>query len=149
MYSSLQKAKQILSSLEEERDLSYAHFLTDSIKVSSHPESILGIRMGVLRSACKNLAKVLHEEEALTLLYPLAKKYYEYKIVFGGVVERVAQPLSDLYRYYFHYVMGGRFPTITRRYSVPMQKRGQKSISSLLSASRSLLLIPMHADLQL
>lgn len=92
MYSSLHKAKQILSSLEEERDISYAHFLTDSIKVSSHPESILGIRMGVLRSASKNLAKVLYEEEALTLLYPLAKKYYEYKIVFGGVVERVSTP---------------------------------------------------------
>lgn len=89
----IDKVNKILSSMEEQQDPSYAHFLAYRIKASSRPETIMGVRMKVLRDTSKKLALLLGEDEALRLLYPIAKKKYEYKIVLGGVLERVSTPL--------------------------------------------------------
>lgn len=86
----IEKVNKILSLMEEQQDPSYAHFLAHRIKASSRPETIMGVRMKVLRDTSKKLALLLGEDEALRLLYPVAKKKYEYKIILGGVLERVS-----------------------------------------------------------
>lgn len=78
-----------LSHFDAQRDEKYRHFLATKIKASSQPETILGIRMGVIRKEAKRLTKELTYSEAITLLHPLARQWYEYKLLFGLVTQKL------------------------------------------------------------
>ncbi len=86
----IKQALALLTQLELKREPSYAHFNAIRIKVSSHPESVLGIRMRHLRQASHQLAKLLSLDEAVALLHERATQWYEYKIIFGGLLGHIA-----------------------------------------------------------
>ena len=86
----LETATALLAQLEQRREPSYARFMALRTKVSSRPESVLGIRMKWLRQASKQLSRLLTLDEAIELLHPRARVWYEYKILFGGVLGRLA-----------------------------------------------------------
>ena len=86
----IKQALALLTQLELKREPSYAHFNAIRIKVSSHPESVLGIRMRHLRQANHQLAKLLSLDEAVALLHERATQWYEYKIIFGGLLGHIA-----------------------------------------------------------
>lgn len=84
-----------LSHFEAQKDEKYRHFLATKIKASSQPETILGIRMGVIRKEAKRLAKELTYSEAITLLHPLALQWYEYKLLFGLVTQKLVSTQDE------------------------------------------------------
>ncbi len=86
----LEEASALLAELEQRREPAYADFMALRTKVSSRPESVLGIRMKWLRQAVKQLSRLLTLDEAIELLHERALAWYEYKIIFGGIVGRLA-----------------------------------------------------------
>lgn len=86
----LEEASALLAELEQRREPDYAAFMALRTKVSSRPESVLGIRMKWLRQAVKQLSRLLTLDEAIELLHERALAWYEYKIIFGGIVGRLA-----------------------------------------------------------
>ncbi len=85
--------EEILNGIEATADASYAHFCAVRTKCSSRPDTVLGIRMGVLRRAMKELVRVgMDYEMACEILLPRALGTYEYKILYGGVMQRVCPP---------------------------------------------------------
>ena len=86
----LEEASALLAELEQRREPDYAAFMALRTKVSSRPESVLGIRMKWLRQAVRELTALLTLDEAIDLLHERALVWYEYKIIFGGVVGRLA-----------------------------------------------------------
>ena len=98
--SPLEEASALLAQLEQRREPAYADVMALRTKVSSRPESVLGIRMKWLRQAVKQLSRLLTLDEAIELLHERALAWYEYKIIFGGVIGRLASSgdgLSLLY----------------------------------------------------
>ena len=89
-FRALEEATALLAELEQRREPAYADFMALRTKVSSRPESVLGIRMKWLRQATKQLSSLLTCDEAIELLHPRACVWYEYKILFGGVLGRLA-----------------------------------------------------------
>lgn len=67
---------------EAKREESYRQLL-QKVKASSQPHTILGIRMGIVRSQAKQLVHQMSYKEAVTKIYPLALRCYEYKLLFG------------------------------------------------------------------
>ena len=92
----LEEASALLAQLELRREPAYADFMALRTKVSSRPESVLGIRMKWLRQAVKQLSRLLTLNEAIELLHERALAWYEYKIIFGGVIGRLATPNEGL-----------------------------------------------------
>ncbi len=92
----LEEATALLAQLEQRREPAYADFMALRTKVSSRPESVLGIRMKWLRQAVKQLSRLLTLDEAIELLHERALAWYEYKIIFGGVIGRLASPNEGL-----------------------------------------------------
>lgn len=90
------KASALIAQLKSRREASYAHFMSLRTKVSSHPESVLGIRMKWLRQAVRQLAPLLTLETAIELLQERANAWYEYKIILGGVLGRIASASEGL-----------------------------------------------------
>ena len=88
--TALEKATALLTELEQRREPDYAAFMALRTKVSSRPESVLGIRMKWLRQAVRQLSALLTLDEAIDLLHERALAWYEYKIIFGGVIGRLA-----------------------------------------------------------
>lgn len=86
----LEEASALLTELELRREPDYAAFMALRTKVSSRPESVLGIRMKWLRQAVRELTALLTLDEAIDLLHERALVWYEYKIIFGGVIGRLA-----------------------------------------------------------
>lgn len=86
----LEEASALLTELEQRREPDYADFMALRTKVSSRPESVLGIRMKWLRQTVKQLSRLLTLDEAVDLLHERALAWYEYKIIFGGVIGRLA-----------------------------------------------------------
>lgn len=82
--------EQLLDEFRSSADLSYKSFNT-KLKVSCYPDSILGIRMPVVRRIAHKLSKYLTSDGAITLLYPLAERWYEYKLLLGLVLKEVTQ----------------------------------------------------------
>lgn len=82
--------EQLLDEFRSSVDLSYKSFNT-KLKVSCYPDSILGIRMPVVRRIAHKLSKYLTSDGAITLLYPLAERWYEYKLLLGLVLKEVTQ----------------------------------------------------------
>lgn len=76
----------------------YARFAAYRSKVSSRPESVLGVRMKHLRLCSKQLAALpgMDYGTAGSLLLPRAQQWYEYKIIYGGVMQRVASATEAL-----------------------------------------------------
>lgn len=98
--TALEEASALLAELEQRREPDYAAFMALRTKVSSRPESVLGIRMKWLRQAVRQLSALLTLDEAIDLLHEKALAWYEYKIIFGGVIGRLASSgdgLSLLY----------------------------------------------------
>lgn len=94
--TALEEVAALLAELEQRREPDYAAFMALRTKVSSRPESVLGIRMKWLRQAVKQLSRLLTLDEALELLHERALAWYEYKIIFGGVIGRLATPSEGL-----------------------------------------------------
>ncbi len=94
--SPLEEASALLAELEQRREPDYAAFMALRTKVSSRPESVLGIRMKWLRHAVKQLSRLLTLDEAVNLLHERAVAWYEYKIIFGGVIARLASASEGL-----------------------------------------------------
>ena len=92
----LEEASALLTELEQRREPKYAAFMALRTKVSSRPESVLGIRMKWLRQAVRQLSRLLTLDEAIDLLHEKASAWYEYKIIFGGVIGRLASPEDGL-----------------------------------------------------
>ncbi len=92
----LEEASALLTELEQRREPDYTAFMALRTKVSSRPESVLGIRMKWLRQAVKQLGRLLKLDEAVDLLHERALAWYEYKIIFGGVIGRLASPNEGL-----------------------------------------------------
>ena len=92
----LEEASALLAQLEQRREPAYADFMALRTKVSSRPESVLGIRMKWLRHAVKQLTALLTLDEAIELLHERAVVWYEYKIIFGGVIGRLASAAEGL-----------------------------------------------------
>lgn len=93
----LEEASALLTELGQHREPDYAAFMALRTKVSSRPESVLGIRMKWLRQAVKQLsASRLTLDEAIDLLHEKALAWYEYKIIFGGVIGRLASASEGL-----------------------------------------------------
>lgn len=96
-------AGQILKDFESTADSSYKLFLAERVKSTNFPESIIGIRMGNIRKTASALAKVMSYEEVLEHIYPQALKWYEYKLLFGLLLQRltpsekVSEVLPKLY----------------------------------------------------
>lgn len=82
--------EQLFDEFRSSADLSYKSFNT-KLKVSCYPDSILGIRMPVVRRIAHKLSKYLTSDGAITLLYPLAERWYEYKLLLGLVLKEVTQ----------------------------------------------------------
>lgn len=82
--------EQLFDEFRSSADLSYKSFNT-KLKVSCYPDSILGIRMPVVRRIAHKLSKYLISDGAITLLYPLAKRWYEYKLLLGLVLKEVTR----------------------------------------------------------
>lgn len=82
--------EQILKGMEATADASYARFCGVRTKCTTRPETVLGIRMGVLRRAMKELVKAgMDDALAREVLLPKAREVYEYKILYGGVMQKV------------------------------------------------------------
>ena len=94
--TALEETSALLTQLELRREPEYADFMARRTKVSSRPESVLGIRMKWLRQAVKQLSRLLTLDEAIELLHERALAWYEYKIIFGGVIGRLATPNEGL-----------------------------------------------------
>lgn len=92
----LEEASALLTQLEQRCEPDYTAFMALRTKVSSRPESVLGIRMKWLRQAVKQLGRLLTLDEAVDLLHERALAWYEYKIIFGGVIGRLASPNEGL-----------------------------------------------------
>ncbi|MBR8702426.1 DNA alkylation repair protein [Porphyromonas levii] len=94
--------ERLLEEFVSTADLSYRAF-NIKLKVSSDPESILGIRMPVIRKSAKRIAKLLTYDDAIDLLLDKARRHYEYKMLLGLVLqevtatEEVPKALSILY----------------------------------------------------
>ena len=94
--TALEEASTLLEELEQHCEPDHAAFMALRTKVSSRPESVLGIRMKWLRQAVKQLSCLLTLDEAIALLHERALAWYEYKIIFGGVIGRLASPNEGL-----------------------------------------------------
>lgn len=83
-------------------DLSYKAF-NQKLKVSLDTESIMGIRMPIIRRYAKLLSKHLTYKDSVSLLLDKAREYYEFKLLFGLLLqnitpkESVKEALSILY----------------------------------------------------
>lgn len=88
--TALEEASALLAELAQRREPDYAVFMALRSKVSSRPESVLGIRMKWLRQSVRQLSALLTLDEAIDLLHERALTWYEYKIIFGGVIGRLA-----------------------------------------------------------
>lgn len=82
--------EQLLDEFRSTADSSYKAFST-KLKVTSYPDTILGIRMPVVRRTAGNLSKSWTFDEAVAHLYPLAEKWYEYKLLLGLVLKEVTE----------------------------------------------------------
>lgn len=95
-------AEVLLEEFASATDLSYKAF-NQKLKVSSNPDSIIGIRIPIIRKSAKKLAKLLTYDDAIRLLLDKAKRYYEYKLLLGLVLqevtpkEQVSEALPILY----------------------------------------------------
>lgn len=94
--------ERLLKEFGSAADFSYKAFLM-KLKATSNPDSIIGIRMPIIRKTAKELAKLLTYDEAIQLLSVKAKEYYEYKLLLGLILqkvtpkEKVAEVLPILY----------------------------------------------------
>ena len=82
--------EQLLDEFRSTADPSYRSF-NAKLKVTNFPDTILGIRMPVVRRIAHKLSKYLTSGGAITLLYPLAERWYEYKLLLGLVLKEVTQ----------------------------------------------------------
>lgn len=82
-------AEQLLLEFESATDSAYRSFLIDKIKVTTNPSTVLGIRMTVIRKYAGKLGSVIDIDQALELLHPKAGQWYEYKLLFGLVLQKV------------------------------------------------------------
>ncbi|WP_298629841.1 DNA alkylation repair protein [uncultured Porphyromonas sp.] len=82
--------EQLLREFVSTADLSYKAFST-KLKVTSYPDTILGIRMPVVRRTAGNLSKCWSFDKAVAQLYLLAEKWYEYKLLLGLVLKKVTE----------------------------------------------------------
>lgn len=80
---------ELMKEFEATAESSYRLFLAERVKVTTNPDTILGIRMGVIRRFARTLSKLITYENTLELLYPKAIQWYEYKLLFGLIVQRV------------------------------------------------------------
>lgn len=94
--TALEEASALLAELAQRREPDYAVFMALRSKVSSRPESVLGIRMKWLRQSVRQLSALLTLDEAIDLLHERALIWYEYKIIFGGVIGRLASASEGL-----------------------------------------------------
>lgn len=83
-------ADQILRKFESAADSSYKVFLSERIKATNFPESVIGIRMGEIRRTARELSKVMTYEQVMEVIYPQALTKYEYKLLFGLLMQRLA-----------------------------------------------------------
>lgn len=124
--------EQLLREFASTADLSYKSFST-KLKVTSYPDTILGIRMPLVRRTAGNLSKCWIFDEAVAHLYPLAEQWYEYKLLFGLVLKEVVEgdevekaipilyslcdgwAVPDLYREVLgHFAKSGRLEEVLR-----------------------------------
>ena len=82
--------EQLLDEFRSTADPSYRSF-NAKLKVTNFPDTILGIRMPVVRRTAGRLSKYWTYDEAVAYLYPLAKQWYEYKLLFGLVLKKLAK----------------------------------------------------------
>ena len=69
--TALEETSALLTQLEQRREPEYAAFMARRTKVSSRPESVLGIRMKWIRQAVKQLSALLTLDEAFELLHEI------------------------------------------------------------------------------
>lgn len=124
--------EQLLREFASTADLSYKSFST-KLKVTSYLDTILGIRMPLVRRTAGNLSKCWIFDEAVAHLYPLAEQWYEYKLLFGLVLKEVVEgdevekaipilyslcdgwAVPDLYREVLgHFAKSGRLEEVLR-----------------------------------
>lgn len=80
---------QILSEFEATADLSYKKFNT-KLKTTIYPNTILGIKMPIIRKTALKLSRLLSTNESIAILRPLANHWYEYKLLLGLVLKETA-----------------------------------------------------------
>lgn len=78
--------EQLLKEFGSAADLSYRAF-NQKLKVSSNPESVIGIRIPIIRKYAKRLAKLLNYQDTISLLLDKAKSYFEYKLLLGLILQ--------------------------------------------------------------
>lgn len=84
------RVQQILSDLEASAEEKKALF-DNRLKISRNPDTVMGIRVPLVRRAIKTLGKIMSFQDVMEVLYPLALEKYEYKLLFAGVAaERVS-----------------------------------------------------------
>lgn len=82
--------EQLLEEFRSAADPSYRSF-SAKLKVTSYPDTILGIRLPVVRRTAGRLSRCWTYDEAIAHLYPLAEKWYEYKLLLGLVLKKLAK----------------------------------------------------------
>ena len=78
------RVQQILSELEASAEEKKALF-DNRLKISRDPDTVMGIRILLVRKAIKALSKIMSFQDVLDVLHPLALKKFEYKLLFAGV----------------------------------------------------------------
>lgn len=102
------RVRQILSELNASAEEKKALF-DRRLKISRDPDTVMGIRIPLVRSAIKPLSKIMSFREAVAEIYPLALKRFEYKLLFAGVAaEKVSneEEIRELYDRLFDCVDG-------------------------------------------
>ncbi len=87
---------QLLNELCATADVLYRDFNARKVRVSSHPDTVIGIRIPYLRKYAKRLAKHIDGDEAIAILQGEAQKCFEYKLLLGLILqESLPQNMSD------------------------------------------------------
>ncbi|MDO4695354.1 DNA alkylation repair protein [Porphyromonas sp.] len=98
---------QILRTLDNNAEEGKALF-DNRLKISVNPDTVMGIRIPFIRKAGKKLSKLLSFREAIDILYPIAQKKFEYKLLFANVAGSRASEaeVQELYERLFECVDG-------------------------------------------
>lgn len=89
------RVRQILSDLELSAEEEKALF-DNRLKISRDPDTVMGIRVPLVRRAIKALSKIMSFQDVIVELYPLALKKFEYKLLFAGVAAEMVSSEGEI-----------------------------------------------------
>lgn len=89
------RVRQILSDLEAGAEEKKALF-DNRLKISRDPDTVMGIRVPLVRRAIKALSKIMSFEDVIEVLYPRALEKFEYKLLFAGVAAERASNEEEI-----------------------------------------------------